>query len=66
MGLLGGFLLLASFFGGTDEDVVSDGREEDEIAGADTEFAADFAGESEATAAEHCCGWDGFHGRFLD
>jgi hypothetical protein len=40
-------LPLARFFGGADVDVVSDGREEDYVTGADAETFADFAGERE-------------------
>jgi hypothetical protein len=63
-GLFGRFFPRAWFLGGTDEHIVSDCGEEDYVAGADAETAADFAGKSEAAAAEHCCNI--FHGRFLD
>jgi hypothetical protein len=66
MELFGRFFPRARFFGGTDVDVVSDCREADEIAGADTETAADFRRESDTAAAEHGGSCDGFHWRFLD
>ena len=57
----------ARFFSGVDAGFAADFLEEkDRVAGADVEVASDFAGEGDSSAAEHCCGCDDFHVRFLD